>query len=351
MAQAQEEEELVNNLGEFDKSRRILVFASDMGINILSKCDRWHVDGTFHTASKYFGQLYIIQGWYKYRMIPVAWILMKKRKFKDYKKVLGKIKEHAIHLNLELNPKSIMTDMEIGAMKAFKYFWTSALILACLLHVGQAWFKYFSKLGFKTLYGENDQIRKWFQKVFAMTLIPPSAVDEYWEDVIIVEYITLKDTYPKLTNFIEYIINNYFEGSFPKSMWNHFETVGNRTNNHLEGYNKKLKNFMGAKSPNIFKSVHLFQEEELNATLKFLRADDPDGNVNRPPRRAHLDIVKEAKIKTLMDLVKEKELTLKAYVEKVISFYDFNRDKLKRMEEDEEESDDISSSDDEEEDD
>jgi len=52
-----------------------------------------------------------------------------------------------------------------------------------------------------------------------------------------------------------------------------------------------------------------------------------------------------------MDLVKDKELTLKAYVEKVISFYDFNRDKLKRMEEDEEESDDISSSDDEEEDD
>ena len=32
-------------------------------------------------------------------------------------------------------------------------------------------------------------------------------------------------------------------------------------------------------------------------------------------------------------------LTLKAYVEKVISFYDFNRDKLKRMDEDEEESD------------
>jgi hypothetical protein len=27
-----------------------------------------------------------------------------------------------------------MTNMGIGAMKAFKYFWTSALILACLFH-------------------------------------------------------------------------------------------------------------------------------------------------------------------------------------------------------------------------
>jgi hypothetical protein len=62
-------------------------------------------------------------------------------------------------------------------MKAFKYFWTSAIILACLFHVGQwnnhngqAWFKHFAKLGFKTLNSENDQIRKWFQKFFAMTL-------------------------------------------------------------------------------------------------------------------------------------------------------------------------------------
>ena len=35
------------------------------------------------------------------RMIPVAWILRKKRKLKDYKKVLGKIKEHAILLNVD----------------------------------------------------------------------------------------------------------------------------------------------------------------------------------------------------------------------------------------------------------
>jgi hypothetical protein len=51
-----------------------------------------------------------------------------------------------------------------------------------------------------------------------------------------------------------------------------------------------------------------------------------------------------------MDLLKDKELSLQAYVDKVISFYDFNRDKLKLMDEDEEESDEISSSDDEEDD-
>ncbi len=48
-------------------------------------------------------------------------------------------------------------------------------------------------------------------------------------------------------------------------MWCQFETVGNKTNNHLEGYNNKLKNFVGAKAINIFKAVKVFQEEKVDA--------------------------------------------------------------------------------------
>ena len=62
-----------------------------------------------------------------------------------------------IKLELVLNPKSIMTDMELGAMKAFKLFWSEAKILARLFHVGQAWFKKFSKLGFKQAYVDDKR--------------------------------------------------------------------------------------------------------------------------------------------------------------------------------------------------
>ena len=68
-----------------------------------------------------------------------------------------------------------------------------------------------------------------------MTFVPSSLVDDYLENVIMVEYYSLKGEFPKLTNFLEYIIENYFEGSFPKSMWCQFQTVGNKANNHLEG--------------------------------------------------------------------------------------------------------------------
>jgi len=40
------------------KKNRILVFASKFGIKMLYESKIWHADGTFHTKSKYFGQLY-----------------------------------------------------------------------------------------------------------------------------------------------------------------------------------------------------------------------------------------------------------------------------------------------------
>ena len=46
---------------------------------------------------------------------------------------------------------------------------------------------------------------------------------------------------------VSYFIRTYLEGScFPVSFWNHFKTEGPRTNNNVEGYNNKLKVFVGA---------------------------------------------------------------------------------------------------------
>ena len=37
------------------KPNRIVVFASPLGLQMLSEPTKWHSDGTFHTKSKYFG--------------------------------------------------------------------------------------------------------------------------------------------------------------------------------------------------------------------------------------------------------------------------------------------------------
>ena len=88
--------------------------------------------------------------------------------------------------------------------------------------------------------------------------------------------------------------------------------------------------------------MKVFQEEEVDAALKYNRALSQDTVISRPPRRAHLDVTKETKLNTYMELLRENSITLNKYVEKIVSFYDFNREKLVRMEEDGDTSDDIS---------
>ena len=80
--------------------------------------------------------------------------------------------------------------------------------------------------------------------------------------------------------------------------------------------------------------MKVFQEEEVDAALKYNRALSQDTVISRPPRRAHLDVTKETKLNTYIELLRENSITLNKYIENIVSFYDFNREKLVRMKED-----------------
>ena len=58
-----------------------------------------------------------------------------------------------------------------------------------------------------------------------------------------------------MDDFVEYFVDNYFEGAFPIGLWSHYETFGPRTNNNLEGYNNKLKIHVSRAHPNIYKQL------------------------------------------------------------------------------------------------
>jgi hypothetical protein len=45
-------------------------------------------------------------------------------------------------------------------------------------------------------------------------------------------------------------------------IWNHFDTDGPRTTNHLEGWHHKLKNHVAHPHPNIFYLINLLKEQQ-----------------------------------------------------------------------------------------
>ena len=51
----------------------------------------------------------------------------------------------------------------------------------------------------------------------------------------------------KIDQFVKYFEETYLQSNiFPTKLWNHYETTGPRTNNHVEGYNDRLKGYCGA---------------------------------------------------------------------------------------------------------
>jgi hypothetical protein len=89
----------------------MLIFCSLMGMEILAKSDKWFADGTFHTASKYFTQLYLIHGWFMHRMIPAVYVLMKKRSHEttaDYIYFYKALQGLCSHFNITFHPTYIM---------------------------------------------------------------------------------------------------------------------------------------------------------------------------------------------------------------------------------------------------
>jgi hypothetical protein len=55
-----------------DKENRMIAFASNIGLEILSQSTQWHVDGTFKACPKISYQLYTLQVWHMGEMcLPV----------------------------------------------------------------------------------------------------------------------------------------------------------------------------------------------------------------------------------------------------------------------------------------
>ena len=105
-------------------------------------------------------------------------------------------------------------------------------------------------------------MNKWFRQLFCLSVIPQEFIAEQFELLLKNTPVFVEENKnKKMEEFLDYFVNNYFEGSFPIDLWNHYNTVGPRTNNNLEGYNNKLKLHVSRAHPNIFKSIEIFQFE------------------------------------------------------------------------------------------
>ncbi|CAF0719086.1 unnamed protein product [Brachionus calyciflorus] len=260
-------------------------------------------------------------------MIPCVFILMNRRRTCDYNFILEAIIKEATKLGLVLDPKKIMTELEFAAINAFKAKFPHAQNKACLFHFAQALFKHFTAPGFfKTEYNNDPKINSWFRRLFCLSLVPVDQITEVWIKILNDKPIFIEtNKNKKIDEFLEYFVDTYFEGKFDINLWNHFDTEGPRTNNDIEGYNLKLKNHVSRAHLDIYKSFQVFQTQEHAAFVKYKHA--LDGKPAQP--RKKLNIGRDNEIKIYKKLLKEGNINIDVYVNNLLPFFSFRKNKKK----------------------
>jgi hypothetical protein len=107
-------------LFDIKDNERMICYASNVGLEILSKSTEWHADGTFKSAPRKYKQLYHIHAWYKGNMYLCAKMFLKNKDEVTYDRMLQLLKSESFVQGYLLKPEKVTVDFEQSAINSFK---------------------------------------------------------------------------------------------------------------------------------------------------------------------------------------------------------------------------------------
>ncbi|CAF3431675.1 unnamed protein product [Rotaria sp. Silwood2] len=210
---------------------KVIAFASEQCLKILSENSHWNADGIFRTAPALFTQAYYIHVWDEFSMKSVIFSCCEDKSQEGYHRLFTSLVIYANTKNISLNSSSTLIYFEQGTINAINDVFPQASVKGCHFHYAKNVWKKIKKYGLAKL-SKQENIRPQIANIISVPLIPPNEINNSMEKIID-ELCDVNSKFDKLT---DYIINNYIDdGRFPIHMWNHFDTIGERprTNNHL----------------------------------------------------------------------------------------------------------------------
>ncbi|VDH91609.1 Hypothetical predicted protein [Mytilus galloprovincialis] len=214
--------------------QRHLVFSTPGQLQLLKYAKKWFCDGTFKIMKDPFTQLWSIHAFIKkgdsLKQVPLVFVLMSRKKTKDYKPILECLKRKIGVLHVE----GFCLDFEKGAWKAIRHIFPNASIKGCAFHFGQAIWRKVQDLGLKTTYSSRGVEYRYIRTLMALPFLPHSDIRPAFN--------TLKEraNSQELKELVVYISSTWFEGRYwcPRT-WSIFQH-SIRTNNDVEGWHTRI---------------------------------------------------------------------------------------------------------------
>ena len=212
----------------------IHMFATEDNLKILAEADELYMDGTFRITPRLFYQVFTVKHGQQF---PLAYSLLPGKSREVYNDCFTMLKSACQDRNLNVLPRKITVDFELGLLQAVELQFPTAKIQGCFYHYSQSIWRKVQKLGLHTTYQDDPTFKAFVSKKVALSFCPKRFVRVAW--------IGLKAEAPELHRIEE--LESYFEnnGSYPINIWNYHKVDGPCTNNHVEGWHGKIKRVAG----------------------------------------------------------------------------------------------------------
>lgn len=291
---------------------RKLLFGTKKNLDILAACNEWFMDGTFNTVPTLFLQLFTIHGKWEDKILPLVYIFLADKSKESYRAVFGELKR----LQPDLNPLRIMTDFEMSSIISCQEVFPQAQMKGCLFHFRQCIVRHIQRSPLQSAFREDAEVVHNVKMLCALAFVPPNKVISAFERLIQSPYY--KENEKELSKLIEYFEKTWIgvakrgkrgraAAMFDIEMWNHYSSVLDdalRTNNHVEGWHKRLTSRAQMMHSTLWKFLDLIISEQSKTEFDYEQCVAGYKIANK--RKKYKDI--DTRIKNVVEKYKNRKI-------------------------------------------
>ena len=262
--------------------QRHLIFASRECLRLLSLSKSWYIDGTFSVVGKPFQQLLSIHCFVKcdscVKQIPLAYVLMSRRKTKDYSAVLLAL----ISRMPGVSVRSVTSDFERALWRAVSAVFPNVEHHGCTFHWTQAVYRKIQSLGLASAYQSDRSTHKLCRQLMALPLIPATDIPSVVADL-------RKQAFSEsLRSLFDYVDKTWLQNLvWPPSAWCAYRRAI-RTNNDVEGWHYRLKRKARSCHLPLYVLIRLMHEESQVCSMHVKLVSDR--KLKRTQKRKYLEL-------------------------------------------------------------
>ncbi|KRX59208.1 hypothetical protein T09_5009 [Trichinella sp. T9] len=270
----------------------ILIFATEDGVRLLAQSNCWCGDGTFKIVPSWYQQLFTLHVFLRRKLLPVVYCLTVRKDLPTYSRIF----KYSIPKRKNLASKLILRNFP------------NTRVQGCFFHFCQAVLRQVGRLGLRTDYMNNYEVRKKVKMMMALAFLPVHLAPAGFEIINV-----------GMSGQLEALYQYFQQEWLPATkipLWNvHGMSV--RTNNHLEGWHSRMNKRARKHHLGFYQFLQLILDEQGKTETVVRQIDDGYTHGRGSVRRSAAYGVQQRRVAALTGKLVHNEITVEHFLSEI----------------------------------